>query len=171
MAFNALMLLGFGCYVIVLILAGIVSLVVFHKIRKIINPVRDTKWKTRWKNEWIFLAAPFVLFYSVIPQFLRFSDLQIALYYSTAWYPSLGVAFLLIGAFIERKDEMLVTKTMLPAGISILATSIPLALLCESVKDYYGVMAVGLIATALMLTIYLICALYSFFKSYKALFE
>ncbi|WP_456327722.1 hypothetical protein [Archaeoglobus sp.] len=167
MTFNALMLLGFDWYVVFTIVpAGVVSLIVFHKVRKLVCPI-DSK---RWKREWIFFALPFIVSYTIVPQFLSLNDLQMSTYFSTMWYPSLGVAFLLVGLFIERKDEMLVTKTMLPAGILTLATSVPLAFLCEGVKSSYDVIAIGLIATALMLSIYTACALYGFFKGYKALF-
>jgi hypothetical protein len=168
MALSALMLMGYNWSVVALLIpAGVVSLLVFHKVRRIVSPI-DSK---RWKREWIFFVLPFLVSYALIPQFLSLSDLQMSAYFSTVWYPSLGVAFLLVGLIIERKDEMLVTKTMLPAGVTTLTTSVPLALLCLNVRSYYDIIAVGLIATALMLSIYTACALYGFFKGYKALFH
>jgi hypothetical protein len=168
MVLSALMLMGYNWSVVALLIpAGVVSLLVFHKVRRIVSPI-DSK---RWKREWIFFVLPFLVSYALIPQFLSLSDLQMSAYFSTVWYPSLGVAFLLVGLIIERKDEMLVTKTMLPAGVTTLTTSVPLALLCLNVRSYYDIIAVGLIATALMLSIYTACALYGFFKGYKALFH
>jgi len=169
MFFNALMLLGYSWHVIfaTIVPAGIVSGAIYYKIGKIVIP----KTNERWKKTWIFYALPFVLAYCVIPYFVKLTPLQYALYYSLAWYPSLGVAFVAVGVYAERKDEMLVTKTMLPAGIAMVLTTIPLAVLCKYVKDYTDVLAVGLIATAMMLIIYLICGLYSFFKSYEVMFK
>ena len=168
MVLSALMLMGYNWSVVALLIpAGVVSLLVFHKVRRIVSPI-DSK---RWKREWIFFVLPFLVSYALIPQFLSLSDLQMSAYFSTVWYPSLGVAFLLVGLIIERKDEMLVTKTMLPAGVTTLTTSVPLALLCLNVRSYYDIIAVGLIATAPMLSIYTACALYGFFKGYKALFH
>jgi len=169
MFFNALMLLGYGWHVIfaTIVPAGVVSCVVYYKIRKIVIP----KTNERWKKTWVFYVLPFVLAYGVIPYIVKLTPLQYALYYSLAWYPSLGVAFVAVGVYAERKDKTLVTKTTLPAGIAMILTTISLAVLCKYVKDYTDVLAVGLIATAMMLTIYLICGLYSFFKSYEVLFK
>jgi len=167
MVLSALLLLGFGRYaVLTLIPAAIVSFAVFHRIRKVISPADRGMW--RW--ECVFFTIPFLVFYLLLPNFLHLSNLQAFAYFSTAWYPSLGVAFVLVGAFIERRDEMLVTKMRLPAGILILLMSAPLELVCMEVKSFCDVVAAGLIATALMLSIYTACALYGFFRGHKALF-
>ncbi|WP_457548442.1 hypothetical protein [Archaeoglobus sp.] len=166
MLLSSLMLFGFDSRaVLTLIPAFVISVVVYHKMRTVISP-SDGKV---WRRFWIFLFLPFFVFYTIIPHFLSLNELQTSAYFTTAWYPSLGVGLVLAGIFVERKDEMLVTKTMLPAGILTLTTSAPLALLCEGVRSYYDVIAVGLIATALMLSIYTACALYGFFKGYRAL--
>jgi len=166
MVLSALILLKFDYAVLVVIPAGIISLILFHRVKKLVSPIDS--W---WKWVWIPLFIPFIIFYSVIPQFLNFSDLQMGAYYSTAWYPSLGVAFVIIGLSIERKDDMLVTKTMLPAGIAVILTTIPLAMLCTHVRNYIDITAMGLIAASMMLTIYISCGLYSFFRGYKVLFN
>jgi MFS family permease len=169
MLFNALMLFDFTQHVIfaTIVPAGIISVILSYKIRKIVIP----KTNERWKKTWIFYALSFVLAYCVVPYFVKLTPLQYSLYYSLAWYPSLGVAFVVVGVYAERRDEMLVTKTMLPAGIAMILTTIPLVVLCKYVKDYTDVLAVGLIATAMMVMIYLICAIYSFFKGYRVLFD
>ncbi len=167
MVLSALLLLGFGSYaVLTLIPAAIISFAVFHRIRKVISPADRGMW--RW--ECVFFVLPFLVFYVLIPHFLHLSELQASAYFFTAWYPSLGVALVLVGIFIERRDEILVTKTMLPAGILTLLTSVPLELLCREVRSYCDVVAAGLIASALMLSIYTACALYGFFRGHKALF-
>jgi hypothetical protein len=165
---NALFLFGLkwhGVLIATLIPAGFVSGIIYYKMAKLIAPKTDD----RWKHAWVFYALPFIVAYAVIPCFVNLTPLQQALYYSTVWYPSLGIAFTSLGIYVERKDDLLVTKTLLPAGITILLSTAIIVVLGGYVKSYTDVLAVGLIATSMMLIVYLTCAVYSFFKSYRVL--
>ena len=112
------------------------------------------------------LFIPFAALYT-IPNFLNLTQLQVSLYYSLAWYPSLGIGFLLVGIFAEAKDEMLVTKSLTNAGTLMLASSIAFVPVSKLVTDYYRVIALGLIATSIMLLIYLGVFLVTFSERVK----
>ena len=115
-----------------------------------------------WKVGPIFLFLPFVVAYSVILAFLTFMEFQESLYYSLIWYSSLGVGLLLFGLFSESKDEWLVTNTSTHVGISMIQSSLAFIPLANLVIGYYGVMALQLVASSIMLLIYLGAFLFIF---------
>ncbi len=163
-------LIGYRWYVVAscLILAGVVGTIVHWMFLRFV-PLSEVVNK-RWKIGWFLFFVPFIILYT-IPSFLNLTKLQASLYYSLAWYPSLGIGFLLVGIFAELKDKTLVTRPLTYAGILITVSSIVLVLMSGFVTDYYGVLALGLIATSMMLLIYLGAFLLAFFRSSKAVFE
>lgn len=168
MIFNGLiMLLGFNPWYIAvsLISAGVLGGLTYRFFKKFM-PKSERK---EWKAGLIFLFLPFVVAYSVIPKLLTFTGLQESLYYSLIWYPSLGVGLLLFGLFTESKDEWLVANTSTHAGISMILSSLAFIPLASLVTDYYGVMALSLIASSIMLLVYLGAFLFSFFKASKSI--
>ena len=153
---------------ICLITAGVISAVVFNMFLRFVPVVEEVH--RRWRKGWILFFIPFVAFYAT-PNFLNLTPLQSSLYYSLAWYPSLGFGLLLIGIFAEAKDKMLITRSLTYAGILIAISSIAFVPISELVTDYYGVVGLGLVATSMMLLIYLGTFLVSFFRASKAVFE
>ncbi len=151
-----------------LISAGVIGAVVYGMFLRFIPLIEETH--KRWRRGRLLLFIPFVVLYA-IPEFLNLTQLQASLYYSLAWYPSLGIGLLLVGTFAEAKDKMLVTRSLTYAGILILASSIAFVPISKLVTDYYGVIALGLIATSMMLLIYLGVFLVTFFRASKAVFE
>lgn len=148
--------------------AGLIGAVIYRMFLRFTPPIEETR--KRWRKGWFLFFTPFIVIY-ILLNFLNLTQLQASLYYSLAWYPSLGIGFLLTGIFAEAKDEMLVTKSLTCAGISILASSMAFVPLSKLVTNYYGVVALGLIATSMMLLIYLGVFLLTFFRASKAVFE
>ncbi len=113
-------------------------------------------------ENWSDIFISFVVAYSIIPRFLTFTEIQGSLYYSLIWYPSLGVGLLLFGLFSKSKDEWLVTNTLTYAGISMILSSLAFIPLANLVTDYYEMLAFQLIASSIMLLMYLEAFLFIF---------
>ena len=169
MLFNGVtLLIGFSpLYVAVcLISAGIAGVVVFRSMWGLTPKDRETK--RMWRIGWILLVLPFFVSYDIIPRFLTLLQLQQALYYSLAWYPSLGFGLILLGISAELRDRLLTTRTITLSGIAIAASSSVFIPLSGLVTCYRDVMALNMIAGSMMILIYFGSFFVSFFRATKA---
>jgi len=91
---------------VIVVLAGIA--VVIYRSMWGLAP-KDEKMKKAWRTGQLLMVLPFLLSYSVIPKFLNLTPLQQSLYYSTVWYPSLGVGLIFLGVFAELRDQLLIS--------------------------------------------------------------
>ena len=81
----------------------------------------------------------------------------------------MGFGFLLVSIFAEIRDKLLITKALTYAGLVLILSSLVFILISKFVVDYSGVNALRLIASSMMLLIYLGTFLVSFFRASKAI--
>ncbi len=166
---NALLLLGYDHWVfLILLIAGLLAGFVYRYFWRFVPGVEEIY--RPWKYSWVLFALPFLFSYSVIPPLLDLSGVQNALYYSLAWYPSLGVGLILAGLYVERKSRFIVTKSMTLTGVAIIVTSTVFVPFTGSVSTTYHVVALSLLADGLMMGVYLFSGLYGFVRAQKGIY-
>jgi hypothetical protein len=141
---------------LLMIIAGLASGLVFGKMMKY------APYKERvWRRTVITMMTPFIVAYAIPAN---------PFYYTTVWYPALGVALLLTGLLVERRSEYLVASPMTVVGTITIATSPILLMLSRLPTGFETLLAAGLICTAMMLINYLIGALYGLHKAQRVVY-
>ena len=169
--YSSLLLFGIREYWIIgilMIAAGITGGYTYGRFWKFIPVEREVK--RRWYVGVILLSIPFIVSYLMLPFLIEDFLNSSAFYFSTAWYPSLGFGLLFNSIYSERKDKHLVTKTMSYAGILIILTS-TIFLLIPTLGNAVTAIAAGLLGVSMMILIYLLCALYTFFKAQRVIYS
>ncbi len=165
---DALMgLFGFNPVVLATSIVGsvVVCVYIHYRFTKLIG-----KFKQRSSALAVFGIA-FALFYFAVPLFIKNgTNTFYAAYYSTAWYPALGISHVVLWYIWQRKDKDLVTKPSLLTGVLSLITSIPIMYNVFFVANVSNAINLGFLTIGLMLAIYLASGLWGFYKSYKVIF-
>ncbi len=166
---NALIgLFGFNPAVLAASIFGsiVISVYVYSRFTRLVGKFKRGKFK----GHSVVFGSIFAVFYFAIPLLIKGSNIFYAAYYSTAWYPALGVAHMVLWYVWQRKDEDLVTKPALIAGPLSLITSVPVMYGVFQVTNMSSVLNLSFLALGLMLAIYMASGLWSFYKSYKVIF-
>ena len=158
---NSLILFGFGYEVLwfLLAFAGVSAGYTYGKFLKYMPMKENSK---KWIVGVLLMFVPFVASYSIIPIVFKIHS---AFYFNTVWYPSLGLGLLLFGLCVEDKLKMMVYS-----GISIVLSSSILIPISKIAVNFKTVMASGLLCLSMMLFIYFIASIYTFFKAQKIVY-
>ncbi len=160
---NSLMLLGFGFRIfwILFVVAGILSGYTYGRFLRYAPPESDIRSKRRIVGL-ILMFIPFVIAYSVIPRIFHVNSL----YFSTAWYPSLGIGLLLCGLVAERTGG-----AMKHTGATISVTSLILIPISRMPPNFDTVIGAELLCLSMMMLIYFVTAVYIFFRAQRVVYS
>ncbi len=155
---NSLTLFGFGYEVfwILLVIASIIAGYVYARFLRYMPAESELK---RWKKGIFLMFIPFAISYFVIPAIFHAN----ALYFNTVWYPSLGIGLFLCGLYAGCRQ-------MTYTGMLTSVTSLIL-LPISKMQSNNVVIGAGLLCLSMMMFIYFITAIYTFFRAQRVVYE
>ncbi len=152
---------------IMLIFAGFAGGFLFKKFWRYFP--EDRSIRNRWHLGFILMFIPFIVSYMLIPALLSNFLTLSGFYYSTVWYPSLGVGLFLCGIYLERMPIAPRLRSFTISGALMVLTSFALIPISYLEMNEQVILGSNLLTISMMIAIYLAASLKEFFGAQNVL--